>query len=116
MEPHELFNDKLSELIEQAAKHDLQDDATATVMKNLKTFSECRPPAPDPEATPEPVPTTSWEKFKAGAAQVWDNETTRTLIKAGGALSGVVLVTWTTIYKDHVIERQAISQANQRNS
>jgi hypothetical protein len=45
---------------------------------------------------------------------VWDNETTRVLIKAGGAFAGVALVTWATVRRDHVLTREALSQANQR--
>jgi len=83
-------------------------------MKNLKLYSECRPPKPEPEPEPAVVPTTRWGKIKAGASCVWDNETTRTLIKAGGAFAGVAVVAYSTIHKDHVMERQALAQANQR--
>lgn len=91
------------------------DDAT-TAMKNLKTLSECRPPTQtsEPEALPEP--TTVLGKLKVNLRGVWDNETTRVFIKAGGAFAGVALVTWTTIHRDHVLTRDALSQANQRNS
>lgn len=114
--PHEIYDEKLAELIEEAASHSLDEDATSAVMKNLKTFSECRPPQPEPEPEPTHVPTTRWEKTKAGLATVWESETTRALIKAGGAFAGVGLVVWSTIHRDHVIDRQSLSQANQRNS
>lgn len=64
------------------------------------------------EAIPEP--NTVMGKLKANLNGVWDNETTRVLIKAGGAFAGVALVAWTTIHRDHVITRDALSQANQR--
>ena len=111
------FDDHLREMIDKATEDiDLSSEEATTAMKNLKTFSECRPAAPEPEPTPDPVPTTAWEKFKLGSSRVWDNETTRVFIKAGGAFAGVALVAYSTIHKDHVIERQALAQANQRNS
>lgn len=116
MEPHERFDDQLTKFVGEVANFDLASDEATTAMKNLKLFSECRPPKPEPELIPDPVPVTKWEKFKAGAAKVLDNETTRTFVKAAGALGGVIVVTYATIHKDHVIERQAIAQANQRSS
>lgn len=113
MDQHKLFEDEFNKLVSEAASFDLESDEATTAMKNLKTFSEVRPPAPEPEPTPDFVPVTKWEKFKHGLSTVWDNETTRTLIKAGGAFGGVALVTYTTIRKDHVLERQALGQANQ---
>lgn len=109
----EHFRDVLDKATDQI---DLSSEQATTTLKNLKTFSECRPVAPDPQPTPDPVPTTVWGKVKVGSARVWDNETTRVFIKAGGAFAGVALVAYSTIHKDHVIERQALAQANQRNS
>lgn len=114
--PRATYDARLEELIEETANHPLDTDGATTVMKNLKLFSECRPPEPEPEPTPAVVPTTRWERFKAGTACVWDNETTRVLIKAGGAFAGVAVVAYSTIHKDHVMERQALAQANQRPS
>lgn len=88
------------------------DDATVYV-KNLKILSECTPFIPVPDA---PIPNTVWEKVTSKLDGLWDNETTRVLIKAGGAFAGVALVTWTTVHRDHVFTREALSQANQRNS
>lgn len=102
------------DFVERVAKEDLTSDAATTAMKNLEIFSKCRPPAPEPEPDPIPVPVTKWEKFKCATAGVWDNETTRVLIKAGGAFAGVAVVAYSTIHKDHVIERQAMAQANQK--
>lgn len=114
---HSHFDENLRELIDKATDNiDLASDEASKAMKNLKIFSECRPPKPEPEPTPAPVPVTRWEKVKAAASCVWDNETTRVAIKAGGALTGVVVVAWSTVHKDHVLERQALAQANQRNS
>lgn len=115
-DPIDLYDEVFREMLINVKDRDLSEDDTATAMKNLRVFSECRPPTPvEPETTPE-QPTTFWGKLKANTAGVWDNETTRVLIKAGGALAGIVVVTWTTIHRDHVIERTAMSQANQRNS
>lgn len=95
---------------------DLTSDYAALAVKNLKVLSECRPPAePEPEAIPEP-PTTVLGKLRVGTARVWDHETTRVFIKAGGAFAGIALVAWTTIHRDHVIQRDAMSLASQRNS
>jgi hypothetical protein len=116
MEPHERFDETFTKFVEETANFDLRSDEATTAMKNLETFSKCRPPAPELEPAPESVPTTAWEKVKAGVSKVWDNETTRVLIKTGGAFGGVALVAYSTIHKDHVIERQALAQANQRNS
>ena len=116
--PQERFDETLLDFIDRVAKEDLSDDTTTVAMKNLEIFSKCRPPVDvEPETIPEPVvPTTRWERFKAGANSAWDNETTRVTIKAVGAFAGVALVAYSTIYKDHVLERQAIAQANQRMS
>lgn len=114
---HSHFDETLRELIDVATDNiDLGTEEATTRIKNLKVFSECRPPQlAEPEPTPE-APTTRWGKVKAATSVVWDNETTRVLIKAGGALAGVAVVAYSTIHKDHVLERQAIAQANQRNS
>lgn len=112
--PHDAFNAKFTELIEAVPTIGLDQEDSTAIIKNLKTFSECRPPQPEPEPTPDPVPTTRWGKAKAGLASALDNETTRTLIKAGGAFAGVAVVAYSTIHKDHVLERQAIAQANQQ--
>lgn len=114
MEPHERFDEQLTTFIEEVANFDLASDDATTAMKNLKTFSECRPPLPEPEPIPAHVPETRRERAMAKAAAILDNETTRTIIKAAGALGGVVFVTWSTVHRDHVLERQALSQANQR--
>lgn len=94
---------------------DINSDEATTSVKNLKVLSECRPPVQE-EPEPKPEPNTVLEKVKVNLSGVWDNETTRVLIKAGGAFAGVALVTWTTVRRDHVITRDALSQANLRNS
>lgn len=86
------------------------DDATVAV-KNLKTLSECTPFIPVPDVS---EPNSIWGKVTSKLDELWDNETTRVLIKASGAFAGVALVTWTTVHKDHVVMREALSQANQR--
>lgn len=111
--PLEVYEDHLIELIEKSTDFtDIHSDEATAAIKNLKTFSECRPPQPDPD--PDPEPTTFWGQTKCAVARVWDNETTRVLIKAGGAFAGVAAVAYSTIHKDHVLERQALNQANQR--
>ena len=114
-DPNEIYDAKFVELV-QSLPSVLSDEAATTQVKNLETFSKSRPPTPEPEPIPDPVPTTAWGKFKCGLSNVWDNETTRVLIKAGGAFAGVGLVVWSTVHRDHVVERTALQQANQRNS
>lgn len=110
--PHELYDEVLSNLLKSIDIDNPDSDEFTKTVTNLETFSKCRPPQPEPE--PTPVPVTKWGRFKCGAARVWDNETTRVFIKAGGAFAGVAAVAYTTIHKDHVIERQAMAQANQK--
>jgi len=110
--PLDTFNIRYIQLVEEASQHDLDSDAATTAMKNLEVFSKCRPPEPELEPTPIPEPTTFRGKVKLGLARVWDNETTRVFIKAGGAFAGVALVAYSTIHKDTVLERQALAQAN----
>ena len=116
--PRDLYDATFNGLVAEAASFDLQTEAATTAMQNLERFSKCRPPEPTPEIVPDPdpVPLTGWEKVRCSVASALDNETTRTGIKAIGAFAGVALIAWATIHKDHVIERQALSQANQRNS
>lgn len=114
--PHERFNETFVDLVREAASHDLHSEDSTIAMKNLETFSKVRPPEPIVELELTPEPTTVWGKFKLGTARVWDNETTRVVLKAGGAFAGVWYVAHATIQKDHVLERQAMQQANQRNS
>ena len=111
-----LFDEVYCDALTEVKTHDLSTDDATTAMKNLKTLSECRPPTPDPEPEPTPEPTTILEKLKQGMGGVWDNETTRVLITSSGAFAGVALVTWATVRRDHVLTREALSQANQRNS
>lgn len=113
--PNEIYDARLSQLIDETASHDLTSDDFTTSAKNLMLFSQVRNLMPQPDPTPEVVvPTTPLEKAKAVVAGVWDNETTRVLIKAGGAFGGVALVVYSSIKRDTVLERQAMQQANQR--
>lgn len=109
-----LYNEVYCNALHQVDGHDLSTDEAAATLKNLKILSECHPPVPIPEPEEIPEPTTLMGKLKAGTSGVWDNETTRVLIKASGAFAGVVIVTWATVHRDHVVTREALSQANQR--
>jgi hypothetical protein len=114
-DPVTLYDEVYVAKLAQIKSIGINDDSATAAMKNLKTLSECRPPTPEvPDATPEP--TTVLEKLKVNLGSAWDNETTRVFIKASGAFAGVALVTWATIRRDHVFVRDALSQANQRNS
>lgn len=116
-DPHQLLHDTFVDLVERASNVDPASNDATTAIANLEKFSKLKPPAlapappPAPVAPPEP---TKWDRFKCGLSAVWDNETTRVAIKAVGSLAGVGAVVYTTIHKDHVIERNALNQANQR--
>lgn len=114
--PNEIFDEKFVDLLREVSNFDFESKEATAAVQNLETFSRCRPPAQDPEPEPQSVPTTIWEKVKANAMVVWDNETTRVLIKTGGTFTGVALVAYSTIRRDHILERQALAQANQRSS
>jgi hypothetical protein len=111
-----LYNDAYCRALSELTSHDIESDEATAAIKNLKTLSECHPLVQDLVSTPEPEPTTVLGKVQKSIGKVWDNETTRVLIKATGAFAGVALVTWTTVHRDHVVTREALSQANQRNS
>lgn len=113
--PNDLYDEVLSNMLKTIDIDDLASDETTKAFVNLERFSKCRPPAPDLNLIPDPIviPTTRWGKAKAAASGVWDNETTRVFIKAGGAFAGVAVVAWSTIHKDRVLERQALDQARQ---
>lgn len=115
-DPVALYDEVYCEALSDVKSLDFTQESAATAVKTLRTLSECRPPSPTPEPEAIPEPTTVLGKLRAGLGGMWDNETTRVLIKAGGAFAGVALVTWTTIHRDHVVTREALSQANQRNS
>ena len=114
--PTSRFDETTMDFVERIASLDLASEDATVAVKNLETFSKCRPPEPEPTLDPIPDPTTVWGKAKRGAASVWDNETTRVFIKAFGAFGSVAIVAYSTVHKDHVLERQALAQANQSNS
>jgi len=111
-----LYDDVYTEALTEVKSLDLTTDEATTAMKNLKILTECRPPTETLETEAVPEPTTVLGKLKYSIGGVWDNETTRVFIRAGGAFAGVALVAWTTIHRDHVMTREALSQANQSNS
>lgn len=111
--PSDAYDRRHTELIDETASFDVQSEEFLQAAKNLEVFSKIRTLLPEPEPAP-PVPCTRWEKVRAGAAAALDNETTRAIIKAGGAFAGVGLVVWATVRRDHVMEKQAMQQANQR--
>lgn len=113
--PHEVYDSRLTQLIEEASTFEIQTEESTAAMKNLETFSKCRPPVPEPDPEPEPVINlTRWQRIKCGIAAAWDNETTRVIIKTVGSAGGVALVVYSTIHRDKVLDRQAIAQAQQR--
>lgn len=115
MDSHELLQDKFKSLVEQIDPHDLETEDATRAINNLKKFSEIEPPkSPEPEPIPEPVPTTFRGKLACTANRVYESETTRSLIKAGGAFAGVVAVVWATVHRDTVLQREALNQANQK--
>lgn len=107
------FDKVYSEALAQIQPEALYDEEAADFLRNLRLLSECRPPVTaEPEA---PTPTTGAGKLRAAVAGVWDNETTRVFIKAGGAFAGIALVVWSTVHRDHVIQREAMSLATRTN-
>lgn len=106
------YDEHLKELMDKVTELDINDPATLTAMKSVQIFSNSRPSLP--EVPPTPEPTTLRGRAGRRIAAIWDNETTRVFIKAAGAFAGVGAITYATIHKDHVIERQALAQANQR--
>ena len=112
------YDENLKELIDKATDLPLESDAATKAMVNLEKFSNLHARLPQLQKQTPPAPTshkepTRWDRVKAGMSCVYDNETTRAIIKAGGALGGVAIVAYSTIKKDHVMERQALAQANQ---
>lgn len=117
--PGEIYDQVLSELIKETVTHDVHSEEFREASKNLRLFSESRQLMPQPDAEPIVEPEkelTRWGRVRAEVAAALDNETTRTLIKAGGAFAGIVVVVYSTVHKDHVLDKQAIMQANQRPS
>lgn len=112
--PHEAFDTVYVDLLETIGHDpDYTSDTVKLQIDALVNLNKARPEPVAPVVDPDPVPETRWGRFKCGLARAWDNETTRTLIKAGGSVGGVAIVAYSTIKKDHVLERQAIDQAHQ---
>jgi hypothetical protein len=112
--PSDALDAKILKLID-TVPDDVTNPSTTDAVKALETLSKVHTALkPEPEIIPDPVyiPVTRLEKFRAGLSKAWDNETTRAVIKAGGAFAGVAYVTHATIKKDHILERQALAQAN----
>jgi hypothetical protein len=114
--PAESFDDVFEDMLDRASKIDVASDDATRAFKNLNILSQTRAQLIQPRPTFKTEPNSAWGKVKAGAASVWESETTRALIKAGGAFAGVGLVVWSTVHRDHVLEKQAMQQANQRPS
>jgi hypothetical protein len=115
MSSPEIYERRLGELIDETASHPVESKEFLEAAKNVEAFSKIRAHLPEPEADLIPVtPLTRWGKLKAGMGAALDNETARTFIKAGGAFAGVALVVWSTVHRDHVMDKQAMQQANQR--
>lgn len=112
--PSDAYDKLFTEMVEDIANREFEHDTTAAAINNLVALSKASPHRPEPEPDQPVVPTTRLGRFGAGIGKVWDNETTRALIKAGGAFAGVLVVANATIKKDHVLERQALDQAHQQ--
>lgn len=108
----ELINETLMDLVYRAADIDIASVEATTAWQNVKIVSDLLPEQAE-STEPEPEPTTFLGKVGRSLAKVWDNDTTRVLLKSGFAFAGVAGVAYTTIHKDHVVERQALAQANQ---
>lgn len=106
----ELINETLMDLVHKAADIDIASVEATTAWQNIKTVSDL---LPEQAESTEPEPTTFLGKVGRSFAKAWDNDTTRVLLKSGFAFAGVAGVAYTTIHKDHVVERQALAQANQ---
>lgn len=112
--PEEEYANLYKDQALKVAKLDPKEDTTLAAAKTLQVIANAHPYRYPTEPAPEPVPTTFGGKFKKGAVAVYESETTRAIVKAGGALAGVVAVIYATIHKDHVLERQSVQQANQK--
>ena len=108
----DILDAKIQKLI-ATVPDNVTDANVPEAVKALETLSKVHTALkPEPEILPDPVPTTRLGKIRAGVSAALDNETTRTVIKAAGAFAGVAYVTHATIKKDHILERQALAQAN----
>lgn len=111
--PHSFLDDKLVLAIDEVSTFDLDDPDTKIAMENLLILCKSRS-ALNEGGPAHNVPETFLARAAFRVARIWDNETTRVFLKAGGALAGVGVVAYSTIHKDHVMERQALAQANQK--
>lgn len=114
--PLELYDKTYMDFVKEVATMDLASDDMTTAMKNFETYSKVRPSEPELEPVQPDVPTTFLGKLGAGLSRVWNNETTQIFGKAAIGFAGVYVVAHQTIQKERVLERQAMNQANQRNS
>ena len=112
-DPQEFYNESFEDLTRRVLNLDPATSDASTAFKNLKTFSEVTVPG-RPKPPPTPEPTSRLGKAKAAIVKALDNETTRVAIKSLAYVGGVMTVTYATIRKDHVLERQALDQARQR--
>lgn len=112
-DPQTFYNESFEDYTRRVMNLDPASTDATTAIKNLKLFSEVTVPG-RPKPLPDPEPTTFWGKAKKNVAKVLDNETTRVAMKSIAYVAGVGTVTYATIRKDHVLERQALDQARQR--
>lgn len=111
--PSDAYDKLFINMVEDISNREIDQDSTTVAISNLVALAKAQPQAPEPEPIQPVVPTTRLGKLGYGVARFWDNETTRVLIKSGGALASVALVGVWTVKKDHVLERQALDQAHQ---
>ena len=110
----DFYDGAYKSMITKLDETDYTGDAATKILQNLEMLSKTMPPTPEPKPEPAYVPQTKWEKLKFGFGKAWDNETTRTAIKAGGSFAGVAAVIFATVHRDHQLEKSAMSQANQQ--
>lgn len=111
--PLESFNEKYNDLVMDIDPAAFGSELETQKVKDLKLFSESLPAHLAPEPEPEPVPTTKLGQFWCGFKRAAASENFGIFIKSGFAALAVGGVTYATVKNDHVLEKQALAQANQ---
>jgi len=111
--PDSIYNEKFNDLVADIDPANFGSEVETQKIKDLKIFSEARPPAVEPTPLPEPVPTTWYGKAWVGCKRVAAHDNFGILVKSGLAAASVLGVTYATVKRDHVVEKQSMAQANQ---